>query len=76
MTVAELANKLNATVPEIFEHYKKIFVDISEDENFDLSTELIKKAIPNYIPLENEKVNVCLRSKTSIDFLFYDKELP
>jgi len=65
MTVAELANKLNATVPEIFEHYKKIFVDISEDENFDLSTELIKKAIPNYIPLENEKVNVELTDKTN-----------
>lgn len=56
MTVVELANKLNATVADIFEHYKKIFVEIPEDENFVLSTELIKKAIPNYIPNEDEEV--------------------
>jgi len=48
MTVSELANKLNTTVPEIFEHYKKILVDIPQDENFVLSTELIRRAIPNY----------------------------
>lgn len=48
MTVAELAQKLNATVPEIFEHYKKILEDIPQDENYVLTTEQIKKAIPKY----------------------------
>ena len=52
MTVAELAQKLNTTVPEIFEHYKKIFEDIPQDETFVLSTEQIRKAIPNYLPTE------------------------
>jgi DNA polymerase III delta prime subunit len=48
MTVAELAQKLNATVPEIFEHYKKILVGIPQDENYVLTTEQIKRAIPKY----------------------------
>jgi len=48
MTVAELAKMLNATVPEIFEHYKKIHVNIPQDENYVLSTEQIKKSIPKY----------------------------
>ena len=48
MTVAELAQKLNASVPEIFEHYKKILEDIPQDENYVLTTEQIKRAIPKY----------------------------
>jgi len=48
MTVAELAQKLNATVPEIFEHYKKIMEEIPQDENYVLTTEQIKRAIPKY----------------------------
>ena len=48
MTIAELAKELNATVPEVFEHYKKISVDIPQDENFVLSTDLIKRAIPKF----------------------------
>ncbi|MBK9635713.1 MAG: hypothetical protein IPO64_14820 [Bacteroidetes bacterium] len=48
MTVAELAKRLNATVPEIFEHYKKIMVDIPQDENYVLTIEQIKRAIPKY----------------------------
>lgn len=48
MTIAELAQKLNATVPEIFEHYRKISVDIPQDENYVLTTEQIKRAIPKY----------------------------
>jgi len=48
MTIAELAKELNATVHEVFEHYKKISVDIPQDENFVLSTDLIKRAIPKY----------------------------
>jgi MoxR-like ATPase/DNA-binding transcriptional MerR regulator len=55
MTVAELAHRLNATLPEIFEHYKKILVDIPEDENYVLTTEQIKKAIPNYNEGEKEE---------------------
>ncbi len=48
MTVLELANKLNTTVSEVFEHYKKIMVDIPQDENYILTTEQVKRAIPNY----------------------------
>jgi hypothetical protein len=48
MTVAELAKRLNASVPEIFEHYKKISEHIPQDENYVLTTEQIKRAIPNY----------------------------
>jgi AAA domain (dynein-related subfamily) len=48
MTIAELAKELNASVPEVFEHYKKISVEIPEDENFVLSADLIKRAIPKY----------------------------
>ena len=47
MTVVELANLLNATVQEIFEHYKKIFVAIPQDEHYILTLEQIRKAIPN-----------------------------
>lgn len=50
MTVSELAKKLNATVHEVFEHYKKITEEIPEDENYVLSIEQIKRAIPNYVP--------------------------
>ena len=50
MKIYELAKILNATVPEILEHYKKIFVEIPNDENFILTTEQIKKAIPKYNP--------------------------
>jgi MoxR-like ATPase/rubrerythrin len=55
MTVAELAQKLNATIPEIFEHYKKILEDIPQDENYVLTTEQIKRAIPNYEAEEKPK---------------------
>ncbi len=48
MTIADLANELNTTVAEVFEHYKKISVEIPPDENYVLSTDLIKSAIPNY----------------------------
>lgn len=48
MTVSELANKLNTTVSEVFEHYKKILVDIPQDENYILTAEQVKRAIPNY----------------------------
>lgn len=48
MTVAELAKRLNTTVYEIFEHYKKIYVDIPQDENYILTTKQIRKAIPYY----------------------------
>jgi vacuolar-type H+-ATPase subunit F/Vma7 len=48
MTVKELAQELNATVPEIFEHYQKIMVKIPEDENYELNEDLVKRAIPNY----------------------------
>jgi len=48
MTVAELAKKLNAPISEVFNHYKKIMVEIPHDENYVLSTEQIKRAIPNY----------------------------
>lgn len=59
MTVAELANKLNTTVSDIFEHYKKILVDIPQDENYVLSTEQIKRAIPKYEAEEiQEKTNL------------------
>ena len=59
MTVAELAKRLNATVPEIFEHYKKIMVDIPQDENYVLTTEQIKRAIPKYEAEETtEEINL------------------
>lgn len=48
MTVKELAKILNATVTEVFEHYKKIFIEIPENEDFVLSIDLVRKAIPNY----------------------------
>jgi hypothetical protein len=31
MTVVELANKFNTTVPEILGRYKHIFIDISDE---------------------------------------------
>ncbi|MBK7816432.1 MAG: hypothetical protein IPJ60_02085 [Sphingobacteriaceae bacterium] len=59
MTVAELANKLNTTVSEIFEHYKRILMDIPPDEDYVLSTEQIKGAIPKYEADEKpEKINL------------------
>lgn len=63
MTIAELAKKLNATVPEIFEHYKRILVDIPEDENYVLTTEQIKKAIPKY---EAEEITEEIKSTTEL----------
>lgn len=59
MTVSELANKLNTTVSEIFEHYKKISEDIPQDENYVLTTEQIKKSIPKY-EAEEKAVDVKL----------------
>lgn len=70
MTIAELAKKLDTTVSEIFEHYKKIFVDIPEDENFILSDELINKAIPKHTQSETEqsdKVIFHSKSKEEIE---------
>ena len=55
MTVSELANKLNTTVSEIFEHYKKILVDIPQDENYVLTAEQVKRAIPNYKAVEDSE---------------------
>lgn len=55
MTVSELANKLNTTVSEIFEHYKKILVDIPQDENYVLTAEQVKRAIPNYKAAEDSE---------------------
>lgn len=62
MTVAELAQKLDSTVPEIIEHYKKIFVDIPEDKNFILSNDLIMMARP-YKNTDNYKI---VNSKKSV----------
>lgn len=75
MTVGELANKLNTTVSEIFEHYKKILVDIPQDENYVLSTEQIKRAIPKYEAEEKpEQINLQTELKpklvpTRLEFL-------
>lgn len=55
MTVSELANKLNTTVSEIFEHYKKILVDIPQDENYVLTAEQVKRVIPNYKAVEDSE---------------------
>jgi len=67
MTVAELAQKLNATVPEIFEHYKKILEDIPQDENYVLTTEQIKKAIPKYEAEEKtEEISLTTESKSRL----------
>lgn len=58
MKVFELAKKLNATVPEIFEHYEKILEKIPKDENYELTLEQIRRAIPNYEGDDNlEKLN-------------------
>ncbi len=56
MTIAELANKLDSSVPEILKYYRKISVDIPSDEKFVLSDELIQKAILNYVPTGIKKV--------------------
>lgn len=67
MTVSELANKLNATIPEIFEHYKRILIDIPQDENYVLSNEQIKRAIPKYEEEEkSEKIKPTLEIKPEI----------
>lgn len=58
MKVAELATKLNTTVEEVFRHYKKIFIEIPEDQNYILSPELIRKAIPNYRLNDNDDVTI------------------
>lgn len=42
MTIAELADRHNATVPEIFEHYKKILEDTPQDGNYVLTLHQIK----------------------------------
>jgi predicted nuclease with TOPRIM domain len=55
MTVSELAKKLNTTVHEILEHYRRILMDIPQDENYVLTAEQIKTAIPNY--KAEEKLN-------------------
>lgn len=57
MTISELAQRLNTTVSEIFEHYNRILEDIPQDENYVLSTEQIKKAIPGYI-LDEKTIEV------------------
>lgn len=44
MTIAELAKELNATIPVVFEHYRKISADIPQDENYVLTNEQITKA--------------------------------
>lgn len=67
MTIAELAQKLNATVPEIFEHYQKISEDIPQDENYVLTTEQIKRAIPNYEAEEKtEKIKLPIELKPKL----------
>lgn len=55
MTITELSQELNATVPEIFEHYKRILVDIPHDENYVLTAEQIERAIPNYKAAEDSE---------------------
>lgn len=65
MTVAELAQKLNTTVSEIFEHYKRILVDIPQDENYILTTEQIKRAIPKYEAEEIKYKSVSTRLEDS-----------
>ncbi|MDP3435111.1 MAG: hypothetical protein Q8T04_19400, partial [Bacteroidota bacterium] len=71
MTVAELAQKLNVTVPEIFEHYKRSSEDIPQDENFILSTELIRIVIPSFQPddhpnqIEDDQIGKRKRVTTS-----------
>ena len=57
MTVAELAKRLKATVPEVFEHYKRILIEIPQDENHILTTEQIKRAIPKYEPENGNQAN-------------------
>jgi rubrerythrin len=48
MTIAELAKKLNLTVFEIFEKYRKISEDIPVDENYILTKEQIKMLFSKY----------------------------
>jgi vacuolar-type H+-ATPase subunit E/Vma4 len=67
MTVTELAQKLNTSVPEIFEHYKKISEDIPQDENYVLTTEQIKRAIPKYEAEEKtEEIKLTTESKDTL----------
>ncbi|HQD13648.1 MAG TPA: hypothetical protein PLW43_11930, partial [Chitinophagales bacterium] len=63
MTVSELANKLNTTVSEVFEHYKKILVDIPQDENYVLTTEQIMRAIPPNYKVKEESENKELQTE-------------
>lgn len=48
MTVKELAQKLNTTLHETFEYYKKINMEIPQDEDYELNDELVKRAIRHY----------------------------
>jgi energy-coupling factor transporter ATP-binding protein EcfA2 len=64
MTIAELAHNLNKTVPEIFEYYRKISVDIPQDENYVLTTELIKRVIQKY---ESEEKTELIKLTTELN---------
>jgi len=68
MTVTELAQKLNTSVPEIFEHYKKISEEIPQDENYVLTTEQILKAIPKYEAEEKtEEIKLTTELKSKLE---------
>ena len=63
MIVAELAQKLNIPVSEIFKQYKKI-EDLPENENFILTTKQIENIIQIFTAKENpEKINLQIESK-------------
>lgn len=63
MIVAELAQKLNVPVSEIFKQYKKI-EDMPENENFILTTKQIENIIQIFTAKENpEKINLQIESK-------------
>lgn len=69
MTLAELAKRINATVPDILENYKRIFIEIPQDENYILTVEEIKKVIPNYNPDEKNETAISKidRQKLNLD---------
>lgn len=63
MIVAELAQKLNIPVSEIFKQYKKI-EDMPENENLILTTKQIENIIQIFTAKENpEKINLQIESK-------------
>jgi energy-coupling factor transporter ATP-binding protein EcfA2 len=67
MTVAELAQKLNATVSEIFEYYKNNLEDIPQDENYVLTTDQIQKAIPKYqVDEKTEEISLTTEFKPKL----------